>query len=436
MKTTICNVRGRQIWDSRGRPTVEAEIVLSDGALGRACAPAGASRGSHEAIDLRDGGARFGGMGVDQATAGVNGEIAKALQGLDAADQATLDARLEALDGGSTFARLGANATTAVSMAALHAVAASERQPLWQSLSKGAAVRLPLPEIQIFGGGAHAGRRTDVQDFMVMAPSAGSVRRALEITADVYRAAGELMQAKGRISGTADEGGWWPNFHSNEEALTTLVQAIERSGHRPGEDVLISLDVAANEFFLENLYHMALDDKALTSAAMVEQVAGWARRYPIVSIEDPVAQDDLEGMALATKTLGHWVQMIGDDILVTNAARVDQAFAAGACNALLVKVNQAGTITRAKAAMDAARARGWSTIVSARSGETEDITIVHLAVGWDAGQLKVGSFARSERMAKWNELLRIEEALGGRAEFAGWSAFPKSVAAGKGARPQ
>jgi enolase len=434
MKTAITGVRGRQIWDSRGRPTVEAEITLADGSFGRACAPAGASRGLHEAVELRDGGDRFGGMGVDGAVAAVNGVIDQALTGMDAFDQVALDERLESLDGTRALERLGANATTAVSLAALHAVAAAERRPLWRSLARTTSVRIPLPEIQIFGGGAHAGRRVDVQDFMIMAPSAGSARRALEITADVYRAAGVLMQERGMLGGTADEGGWWPNFESNDHALETLVLAIERAGYRPGEDVFISLDVAANELFENGRYRLSLDRTVMTSDEMVEQVAEWARRYPIVSIEDPVAQDDLDGMALATRGLGGAVQMIGDDILVTDATRVRRAAEAGACNAVLIKVNQAGTVSRAKSAFDAARDLGWGTIVSARSGETEDVSIVHLAVGWDAGQLKVGSFARSERMAKWNELLRVEDDLGEDAEFAGWSAFAAAVGANKGKR--
>jgi enolase len=313
-------------------------------------------------------------------------------------------------------------------MAALHATAASEGAPLWRWLAQGRRPRLPLPEIQIFGGGAHAGRRTDVQDFMIMAPFAGSVRRALEITADVYHAAGRLMEAKGGLSGVADEGGWWPNFDSNEQALAILTQSIERAGYRPGEEVFISLDVAANELFKGDAYQLALDDARLSSGEMVDRVAGWAATYPILSIEDPVAQDDMIGMAQATAALGARIQIIGDDFLVTNAARIEAAARNRATNAALIKVNQAGTVTEARQALEAARAHGWGTIVSARSGETEDVTIAHLATGWDAGQLKVGSFARSERMAKWNELLRIEDAMGAQAEFAGAGAFCAAVA--------
>jgi enolase len=360
----------------------------------------------------------------------VNGEIAALLTGRDAADQAGLDAVMTAADGATNLARLGANATVAVSLAALHAAATAAGLPLWAYLAHGGKPRLPLPEIQIFGGGAHAGRRTDVQDFMIMAPRAESMRQALEITADVFHAAGRLMAETGRLAGAADEGGWWPMFTSNEDALDALVRSIEMAGHRPGEDVFISLDVAANELHADGRYRLGLDGADFSSVEMVERVTDWVRRYPILSIEDPVSQDDLTGMALATANFGDKVQLIGDDILVTNADRVRRAAAAGAGNAVLVKVNQAGTVTLAKAALDAARSLGWGAIVSARSGETEDVSIAHLAVGWDAGQIKVGSFARSERMAKWNELLRIEEAMGADARFAGASAFAPSVTAG------
>ncbi|MGH6650574.1 MAG: phosphopyruvate hydratase [Sphingopyxis sp.] len=429
MPSPIASVTGRQLWDSRGRPTVEAEVILASGAVGRAIAPAGASRGAHEAIDLRDGGTAFGGFGVNRAVAGIGDEIAPAITGMDAHDQAAIDAALCALDGTPNKARLGANAVVAVSMAVLHAAAADARLPLWRYLAADRKVRIPLPEIQIFGGGAHAGRRTDVQDFMVMCPNAGSFRRALEITDDVYRAAGRLMEAKGPLSGVADEGGWWPNFASNEDALDTLTKAIEASGHRAGEDVFISLDIAANELGDASGYSLALDDGRLSSEAMAARIVEWAGRYPILSIEDPAGQDDWTAMAAVTAAIGDRVQIIGDDVLVTNAERVERAANAAVCNAALIKVNQVGTVTQAKAALDAAVARGWGAIVSARSGESEDVTIAHLATGWNAGQLKVGSFTRSERMAKWNEMLRIEEAMGADAVFAGFSAFAGSIGA-------
>jgi enolase len=428
MKSSIVRVRARQIWDSRGRPTVEAEVELAGGAVGRGMAPAGASRGAYEAIERRDGGQRFGGQGVDGAVESVRDELAAAVTGLDARDQALVDTRLIEADGTPNKARLGANASVAVSLAALNAAAACEGVPLWRWLAGGRPVRLPLPEIQIFGGGAHAGRRADVQDFMIMAPRAGSVRRALEITAEVYRAAGALMAEAGRLAGTADEGGWWPVFESNEQALGMLTRAIEAAGFHPGEDVFISLDVAASELTSDGGYRLALDGERLSSEAMVERVAAWARAYPILSVEDPVGQDDRAGMVQATARLGQATQVIGDDFLVTSAARVVAAQAAGACNAVLIKVNQAGTVSEASAALEAGRAAGWGLIVSARSGETEDVTIAHLATGWDAGQLKVGSFARSERMAKWNELLRIEEQMGADAVFAGAGALPAGAA--------
>jgi enolase len=418
--TTIAAVAGRRVWDSRGRPTVEAEITLAGGATGRAIAPAGASRGTHEAIDLRDGGKRHGGLGVDRAVAHVNGEIAKCLRGMDAKDQPALDRALVALDGTPQLARLGGNAVIAASMAALHAAAAASSQPLWAYLAQGRPVRLPMPEIQVFGGGAHAGRRVDVQDFMVMPIGAKSFAEALDITAEVYRAAGELMGAAGKLQGVADEGGYWPAFDANEEALEMLVRAIERAGFTPGHEAAISLDIAASEFGKGGRYRFGLEDREFDSDALGELLLGWLDRYPIVSIEDPLAEDDAAGMAKFTAAAGSRVQIIGDDYLVTDAGRVTQAIADRACNAVLIKPNQAGTITAARAALDAAKAAGWGTIVSARSGETEDVTIVHLATGWDAGQLKVGSFARSERMAKWNEGLRVEQALGAAARFARW----------------
>lgn len=432
MKWTITDVKSRQLWDSRGHPTVEAEVHLEGGAIGRAIAPAGASRGAHEAMDLRDGGAQQAGMGVDKAVENIRREIAPLLKGRDAREQQALDAAMVELDGTAHRSRLGGNALVAVSMAVLHATAAAEGIPMWRYLADGRDVRIPLPEIQIFGGGAHAGRRTDVQDFMVMVPHAGSFRRALEVTADVYRAAGRLMEAKGPITGVADEGGWWPNFDSNEDALDVLTRSIEEAGYRPGEDVFISLDMAANEFCQDGRYRMALDDSWLEGEQMVELMTRWSSTYPILSIEDPAGQDDWDTMSAVVKAIGNRVQIIGDDVLVTNAGRVARAIPGKVCNAALIKVNQVGTVSEAKAALDAARDAGWGTIVSARSGETEDVTISHLSTGWDAGQLKVGSFTRSERMAKWNEVLRIEEELGSKARFAGASAFAAPIAASLG----
>ena len=430
--STIQRVSARRVWDSRGRPTVEAEVRLAGGAIGRASAPAGASTGSGEAVDLRDGGTRLGGHDVTTAVRNVNGEIAGALRGCDATDQAALDRTLVDLDGTANRGRLGGNALIAVSMAALHAAAGATGRPLWRHLLGGDPALLPLPEIQIFGGGAHAGRRVDIQDFMVLPVGASTFAEALDWTAEVYLAAGARMAKAGRLQGVADEGGYWPVFDTNEEALEFLVGAIEDAGRTPGDDLAISLDVAASEFHEAGRYRLGLDGRAVDSDGLIELLAGWIDRYPIASIEDPVAEDDVAGMQRFTAAVGHRVQIVGDDYLVTSAARVGQAARDRACNALLVKPNQAGTVTETRAALDAARAAGFATIVSARSGETEDVTIAHLAVGWRAGQLKVGSFARSERMAKWNEVLRIEEALGDAAVFAGTDALaaPRSRSTG------
>ncbi|MFN0318313.1 MAG: phosphopyruvate hydratase [Burkholderiales bacterium] len=417
--TTIASVIGRRVWDSRGRPTVEAQVRLAGGAIGRAIAPAGASRGSREAADLRDGGSVLGGFGVQQAVANVNGVISACLPGMDATLQKEIDQALLDADGTANKARLGGNAMIAVSMAVLHAAAAAARQPLFVYLAQGKPVRIPLPEIQIFGGGAHAGRRIDIQDLMVMAVGATTFDEALVMTAEVYRAAGELMRERGTLYGVADEGGYWPAFDNNEQALDALLQSIEKAGYRPGEEVAISLDIAASEFGRNGRYRLGLDKRELDSAGMIEMLLGWMARYPVVSIEDPLAEDDAQGMIEFTRKAGGRVQIIGDDYLVTNAALVKQAATDKACNAVLIKPNQAGTISETLAALEAARAAGFATIVSARSGETEDVTICHLATGWDAGQLKVGSFARSERMAKWNEMLRIEESLSPGARFAG-----------------
>jgi enolase len=426
----IRSIHARRVWDSRGRPTLEAEVTLADGSTGRAIVPAGASKGRREALELRDASARLGGLDVTQAVANVEGEIARALAGSVADDQAALDARLIALDGTPDKRRLGANATLAVSMAAAHAAAAAHGVPLYEYLGGTAATLLPLPQIQIFGGGAHAARRVDIQDFMVVCPRAASFAQALEWTAEVYRCAGELMAVRGARCGVADEGGWWPQFASSEEALQTLVAAIERAGFVPGEEVAIALDVAASEFGRAGRYTLGLEARALDADGMIELLLAWLDRYPIVSIEDPLAEDDREAFARFTRAAGDRLQIVGDDLLVSDAALVREAAAIGAANAVLLKPNQRGTLTETLAAWQAAQAAGYAGIVSARSGETEDTTIVHLALGWSTGQLKVGSIARGERTAKWNEALRIEQRLGARARFAG------AAALGRTARPR
>ena len=423
MNTHIQTIHARRIWDSRGRPTVEVEVTLEDGTVGRGIAPAGASTGSHEAVELRDGGSAQAGYGVSQAVGNVKNEIAPVLVGQDAARQEIIDGVLVELDGTPNKSRLGGNALIATSMAVLQAAANAHHIPLWRYLAGDQAVQMPLPEIQIFGGGAHAGRRIDIQDLLVMPVGAHSMDEALAMVADVYRAAGDLMSEAGRRAGVADEGGWWPNFASNEEALQMLTKSIEKAGYANGE-IMISLDIAASEFGSGGVYRPGLEGRSYSRDEWIEVLLQWLAKYPILSIEDPLAEDDTEGMIAFTQAAGAKVQVIGDDYLVTNAARVTKAFEQKACNAVLIKPNQAGTITETLAALQAAKACGFSTIVSARSGESEDVMISHLSVGWNAGQLKVGSFARSERMAKWNELLRIEEALGSAARYAGRSALP------------
>ena len=418
----IEKVVGRRVWDSRGRPTVEAEVFLAGGAVGRSIAPAGASTGSGEAVDLRDGGAAFGGMDVTGAVAAVSGEISRVIQGFDARDQVGVDTAMIEADGTENRGRFGANAIVAVSMATAWAAAEQSKEPLWRYLGSG-AVQMPLPEIQIFGGGAHAGRRVDVQDFLIVCPGAETFAQALDWTAEVYRAAGSLMEEQGKLMGVADEGGFWPAFDRNEEALDALSLAIQRAGFRAPDEVAIALDIASSEFGHGGQYKLALEARNLSSGEMVDLIHDWTGRYPIVSVEDPLSEDDWDGMAQLTRRIGKDIQIVGDDFLVTDAMRVKRAASMGACNTVLLKPNQRGTLTETLAAWEAAKASGFGAIVSARSGETEDVTIIHLAIGWGVPQFKVGSFTRSERMAKWNEALRIEETLGAKATFAGRSAL-------------
>ena len=423
MKTAIQHLQGRRIWDSRGRPTVEVEVHLQDGSTGRGVAPAGASRGSREALELRDGGPLLGGLDVSQAVSHVNTEIANALQGADALDQGSVDQLLIELDGTPLKSRLGANATIATSLAIAQAAAVSQAMPLWRYLSKGAAVSLPMPQIQIFGGGAHAGRRVDIQDFLVMPLGAQSFDEALVMVADVYHAAGRLMEQRGKRAGVADEGGWWPDFSTNEEALQTLTLAIESAGYKHGQ-VSIAIDVAASEFGKQGKYTLGLDKRIYSTEEWLEVLLRWVSTYPIISVEDPFAEDDTAGMQAFTRAVGERLQVIGDDYLVTSTALIEAAVQDKACNAVLLKPNQVGTLTETSQAMLSARAAGMGMVVSARSGETEDTAIVHLATGWNTGQLKVGSFARSERMAKWNEALRIESSAAFSGGFAGVRGLP------------
>jgi len=395
----IVGVRGRRVWDSRGKPTVEAEVRLEGGAVGRGIAPAGASTGSGEARAIDAG----------EAVRNIDHEIAVALTGLEA-QQRAVDLRLIELDGTADRHRLGANAIVAVSLATAHAAAPAAGVPLGKNLSGSRAVGLPVPQIQIYGGGAHARGRVDLQDYLLICNGAGSFAEALEWTAEVYRAAGGRLGKRGALQGVADEGGYWPAFKSNEEGLVELVAAIEDAGLRPGEDASIALDIAATQLYRGGRYQFALENRALDAGQLLTLYLRWLERYPIVSIEDPFAEHDAEAMRAFTRAAGARVQIVGDDFFVTDARRVAEA--AGACNAVLLKPNQVGTLTETLACWEAARAAGYGAIVSARSGDTEDVSIVHLAVGWGVPQLKVGSFTRSERMAKWNEGLRIEEALG------------------------
>jgi enolase len=397
----ILEVLARKVWDSRGRATVEAEVAVK-GARGRAIAPAGASTGSGEAkaIDVR------------QAVHNVNGVIRDALVG-QTLDQEKNDHRLIDLDGTPDKSRLGGNALVAVSLACAQAAAAAAKKPLWRFLAGGRAVAMPVPQIQIYGGGAHAQGRTDVQDFMIICTGAGSFTEALEWTAQVYQAAGARLARRGALYGVADEGGHWPAFQSNEAALAELTGAIADAGFEPGADIGIALDIAATQLWRDGRYHLALEKRSLSAEQLHAMLLAWVERYPIVSIEDPFAEHDAEAMASFTRTAGKRIQIVGDDFFVTNEERLFEGRVRGACNAVLLKPNQVGTLTETLECWRAAQDAGYAGIVSARSGESEDVSIVHLAVGWGVPQLKVGSFARSERMAKWNEGLRIEEALGG-----------------------
>lgn len=424
MQSSIKAVVGRQVWDSRGRPTVEAEVHLAGGARGRAIAPAGASTGGGEALDLRDGREAFGGWGVSKAVSNINDSIAAALAGLDAADQELVDERLCDLDGTNTCSTLGGNAMVAVSMAAAHAAAQAHGRSLWQHLAGGRVNMIPLPEVQIFGGGAHARGSMDLQDFMAVPFGARSFAQAMDWIAEIYREAGSFMERAGKSAGVADEGGYWPSFPDNEAAIVALKEVIEAAGFDTETQVGISLDIAANQVHDGAGYYLKAEDRHLTDIEWFDTMLRWIDRYPIVSIEDPFIETDLKSHKAFTALVGDRVQVIGDDLLVTNAARVREAADEQACNTLLCKPNQAGTLSAARRALEAAHEKGWNVVVSARSGETEDTTIVDLAYGWGASQFKVGSFARSERMAKWNAMIRLEESLGSEARYAGALPLP------------
>ncbi|WP_457101392.1 phosphopyruvate hydratase [Microbacterium sp. P5_E9] len=409
MTDTIRSVRARRVWDSRGVPTVEVEITTESGARGRGIAPAGASTGRREAIELRDGGTALGGRDVTQAVELVRTRVAPALVGLDVADQEGADRALDRLDPDPQRSGIGGNSTTAVSLAVLHAAAASRGIPLWQVLDAQPRF-IPRPQIQILGGGAHAAHRTTVQDFMVMPLSATSIAEGLVHVAEVYRAVGEVLAARGPKRGVADEGGHWPEVTDTEDALDVLTAGIERTGLIPGIDIGISLDIAASQFHDPGGYRVG--DVTFSSEDWIDQLVRICRTYPVVTLEDPADEDDSAGMRRAVAGLGTRTLVVGDDYLVTDAGRIRQAASDRTVDAVLIKVNQVGTVTGAANAVRAARDNDLAVIVSARSGESEDISVAHLATGWGADVVKVGSITRGERTAKWNELIRIDEELG------------------------
>jgi len=414
----IRDIDAFQIFDSRGNPTVEAVVTLDSGVRGQGLVPSGASTGRSEALELRDGdSARFRGRSVFRAIENIRREIAATLVGWDVTDQAALDRRLIELDGTSNKSRLGANAILGVSMAAARAAAAAQGRTLVDYLGNGAL--LPLPEIQLFGGGRHANGRVDVQDFMIAATGATTCEQALEMTFNVFHTAGDLLRERGLLAGVADEGGYWPAFDRNEAVFEAMIEAIVRAGYDPGRQVAISLDIAASDLYRDGQYRFGLEGRSFSSAAFAELLASWADRYPIISIEDPMSEEDWEGWAIAQKLLGHRIQLIGDDLFTTNVDRIQKGVELGVANAVLIKLNQIGTVTETLQAIQATQRAGWLPVISARSGETEDAFIAHLAVATNAGQIKVGSFCRSERMAKWNELLRIQRELGAGAQFTG-----------------
>jgi enolase len=416
----IESVSAWQIYDSRGFPTVEAEVVLANSICGRGIAPSGASTGQFEALELRDRDPRrFRGKSVSRAIENIRGEIARVLRAHSVFDQRGIDQALIALDGTPNKSRLGANAILPVSMAVAQAAAAARGEPLYGYLGQGQGTLIPVPEIQIVGGGAHANWRTDVQDYLVIAVGARSLAEVMEITHNIYHAAGDILRERNRYFGVADEGGFWPEFSSNEEPLALLVEAMSRADYTPGREAAIALDVAASDLFQENTgrYGFRLEKREFDSTEFANLMEDWCARYPIISIEDPMADVDWTGWQRITARLGEKVQLVGDDLFTTNAERIRRGMEAGISNAVLIKLNQIGTVTETLEAIRLTQSAGWQPIVSARSGETEDAFISHLAVATNAGQLKVGSFARSERMVKWNELIRIERQLGERAEF-------------------
>ncbi len=422
--TTIQSIIAREILDSRGNPTLEAEVTLASGQVGRAAVPSGASTGSKEAIELRDGDkTRYLGKGVRKAVDNVNTEIAKALNGFDVFDQNGLDQRLINLDGTENKARLGANALLGVSMAAAHAAAAARNQPLWAYLAGGREVSLPVPMMNIINGGAHADNNVDMQEFMVLPVGFDSFSEALRAGTEIFHSLKSVLKGRGLSTAVGDEGGFAPDLRSNEEALETILEAIAKAGYTAGDDVLLGLDVASTEFYENGKYNLLGEGKRLSSEQFAEFLTDWSRKYPIITIEDGMAEDDWAGWKLLTQSVGAKVQLVGDDLFVTNPRIFQDGIDQQVANAILIKVNQIGTLTETLQAIAMADANRYAAIVSHRSGETEDTTIADIAVATTATQIKTGSLCRSDRVAKYNQLLRIEQALGAKARYAGRGAF-------------
>ncbi len=421
--TAIVYIHAREILDSRGNPTVEVDVQLESGAFGRAAVPSGASTGAHEAVELRDGDRkRYGGKGVRKAVAAVNGEIFEALSGLDAEDQIKLDRMMIELDGTPNKSRLGANAILGVSLAVAKAAAADAGLPLYRYVGGAAARILPVPMMNIVNGGAHADNPIDLQEFMIMPVSAGSLADAVRIGAEVFQALKKKLKDSGHNTNVGDEGGFAPNLASADAALGFIMQAIEQAGYRPGEDVVLALDAASTEFFKDGKYRMEGEGRALDAGGMVAFYQDLCARYPIVSIEDGMAEDDWEGWRALTEAIGKTVQLVGDDLFVTNPKRLAEGIGKGVANAILVKVNQIGTLTETLEAVEMAHKAGYRAVMSHRSGETEDATIADLAVATNCGQIKTGSLSRSDRLAKYNQLIRIEQGLGPAAQYGGAAA--------------
>ncbi len=419
----IEHVHARQILDSRGNPTVEVELSVRSGAWGRAAVPSGASTGEFEATELRDGGADWMGKGVTQAVDNVNGEIATAIRGQDASAQAALDRMLIALDGTPNKSRLGANAILAVSLAAAHASAAEERLPLWRYLGGETAHLLPVPMMNVLNGGVHADNRVDFQEFMIVPVGAGSFHEALQMASEVFHNLKKTLHDRSLSTAVGDEGGFAPDLASNEEALEMLMAGIRAAGYVPGEQVAIAMDPASSEFYKDGAYVLASEGRSLTAADMTDYWADIVGRYPIISLEDAMAEEDWDGWGQLTERLGEHLQLVGDDIFVTNTERLGRGIDAGVANSILIKVNQIGTLTETLAAIRMAREAGYTAVISHRSGETEDVTIADLAVATGCGQIKTGAPSRTDRVAKYNQLLRIEEALGADAEYPGRRVF-------------